>query len=94
MPPKNTGNAGKGRRKGSTNKATALLKDAIVLAAQAVGSDGKGKDGVTGYCEHLARNEPKAFAALMGRTIPTQIAGVGEDGEPTEITIRVIDPKR
>ena len=85
------GNAGKGRRRGSKNKTTALIKEAIVLAAQAVGSDGKGKNGLVGYCEDLARNEKKAFAALMGRAMPVQVEGGGENGAiVAEIVIRGI----
>lgn len=84
-----------GRQKGTPNKTTALLKEAIVAAAEAEGQDGKGKDGVTGYCRMLARDEKKAFAQLIGRVLPMQVAGPdGEDGEPTEIAIRIVDPRR
>ena len=75
------GTPGPGRPKGKTNKTTSLLKEALIIAAEAVGSDGAGKDGLPGYCEDLARNEKKAFAALMGRLLPLQIGGVGEDGK-------------
>jgi hypothetical protein len=89
------GKAGPGRPKGGHNKTTTLLKEAIVMAAEAVGSDGAGKNGVVGYCEHLARNEPKAFAALMGKTIPLQVQGGGEDGAiVTEIVIRGVSASR
>jgi hypothetical protein len=71
-------NAGKGRTKGTPNKTTAILKQAILLAAEEVGEDGKGKGGTTGYCRRLALQEPKAFASLMGRILPTQVTG--EDG--------------
>lgn len=46
-----------------------------MMAAQAVGEDGAGKDGVMGYCKFLAKEEPKAFASLMGKVLPMQIAG-------------------
>lgn len=36
------GTAGRGRPKGSPNKTTAVLKDAILLAAESVGEDGAG----------------------------------------------------
>ena len=92
---KSRGNAGMGRRKGSKNKTTSMIKEAIVLAAEAVGSDGKGRDGLVGYCEHLARNEAKAFAALMGRAMPVQVEGGGENGAiVTEIVIRGISANR
>ena len=70
-----------GRKKGTPNKTTALLKEAILLAAEGVGEDGKGKGGLTGYCRFLATAEPKAFATLLGRVLPTQIEGTGEGGE-------------
>ena len=75
------GTPGPGRPKGLENKTTKLLKDVLIIAAEAVGSDGDGKDGLSGYCEDLARNEKKAFAALMGRLLPLQIQGPGEDGK-------------
>lgn len=71
----NTGNAGKGRPKGSANKTTALLKEAIILAAEETGQDGNGKGGLVGYCAFLAKEEPKAFASLLGRVLPLQLAG-------------------
>ena len=67
--------AGKGRKKGSLNKNTRLIKDAILLGAKAVGEDGKGKGELVGYCTMLARKEPKAFAQLMGKVLPIQLAG-------------------
>lgn len=67
--------AGKGRKKGTPNKATKALKDAILLAAETVGQDGKGKDGLVGYCKRLAFDEPKAFSTLLGKVLPIQIAG-------------------
>jgi hypothetical protein len=67
--------AGMGRPKGSANKTTAHLKDAIIKAAEAVGSDKLGTDGLVGYCTYLATEEPKAFAQLLGKVLPMQIAG-------------------
>lgn len=71
----NRGNAGKGRPKGRPNKTTATLKEAILAGAAAVGQDGKGKDGLAGYCRYLAVDEPKAFAALLGRVLPLTVQG-------------------
>lgn len=82
----NRGNAGKGRPKGSPNKTTALLKEAIILAAQQVGADGEGTDGLVGYCRYLASTEPKAFSTLLGRVLPMQVTGEG-DG-PLQVVIR------
>ncbi|CDP50695.1 Phage protein [Devosia sp. DBB001] len=79
MANKQTGNkAGPGRPKGSPNKTTAALKEAILLAAEQVGEDGKGKGELTGYLRFLAKGEPKAFAGLLGKVLPMQVTG--EDG--------------
>ena len=65
--------AGKGRPKGSPNKTTALLKLAVLQAAEAEGSDGNGKDGLVGYCRSLARDHPTAFTTLLGKILPSQL---------------------
>lgn len=67
-------NAGKGRAKGVPNKTTALLREAVILAATAVGQNNKGKGGLQGYLKYLAWNEAKSFAGLLGRVMPLQIA--------------------
>ncbi len=70
-----------GRQKGTPNKTTQLLKDAILLAAERVGDPLNGrKGGTVGYLEFLATSEPKAFAGLLGRVLPTQIEGTGDGG--------------
>lgn len=91
--PENLTNAGKGRPKGAVNKTTALLKDAILQAAERAGNK-VGDDGLVSYLEMQAEANPGPFMSLLGKVLPMQIAGTGEDGEPTEITIRVVDPKR
>lgn len=73
-----------GRKPGTPNKATKLLKDAIIAAAEQHGSDGKGKQDVTGYCYMLARDHPVAFATLLGKVMPTQVTGA--DGGPLQVT--------
>jgi hypothetical protein len=67
-------NAGQGRPKGALNKTTSLLKEAILLAAEQQGSNGAGKDGLAGYCQFLAEKEPRAFAQLLGKVLPMQVA--------------------
>lgn len=59
------GNAGKGRVKGTPNKLTQTVKEAIELAFNNVGAHE--------YLERMADAEPKAFLALLGKVIPQQI---------------------
>lgn len=66
-----------GRAKGTPNATTKTLKEAILLAAERVGNDGKGKDGLTGYLVHVASTDVKAFSALLGKVLPMQISGEG-----------------
>ena len=72
----NRGNAGKGRPKGSPNKTTALLKDAILKAAENAGGPG----GTVGYLTLQAIENPGPFMSLLGKVLPTQVTG--EDGGP------------
>lgn len=74
-------NAGKGRPKGVGNKTTTTLKEAILLAAQAVGEDGKGKGGLEGYLRAVAKAEPKAYTSLLGRVLPVEQRLSGPEGE-------------
>jgi hypothetical protein len=75
MPDKQTpkigeGKPGPGRPKGQPNKTTALLKDAILQAAEAAD-----KDGLVGYLTIQAVENPGPFLALLGKVLPMQIAG-------------------
>ena len=102
--PKNTGLAvspsvdypnltGEGRPKGTKNKVTVVLKEAILLAAEEHGSDGEGKDGLKGYLGMVARADLKTFCGLLGRILPTQM---DDDDQKAPIagtvTINVIWP--
>jgi hypothetical protein len=70
--PKRPPNAGKGRVKGVPNKTTALLKDAILLAAEGAG----GKAGLVGYLQAQAKKKNAGpFLALLGKVLPTQVSG-------------------
>lgn len=63
-----------GRQKGTPNKHTALLKDAILKAAEQAG-DKLGKEGLVSYLEHQATENPGPFLGLLGKVLPMQIAG-------------------
>ena len=86
-------NAGKGRPKGSVNKTTALLRDAILKAAETAG--GGGDEGLTQYLTTQAKETPTAFMALLGKVLPMQV--VGDDENPLQHIVRiervVVDPR-
>jgi hypothetical protein len=62
-----------GRQKGTPNKITRSLKDAILMAAQEAG--GGGEDGMLEYFKSQATNNPNAFMGLVGRIIPLSVGG-------------------
>ena len=68
------GKAGPGRPKGSQNKTTKLLKDAILTAATEAG----GGDMVA-YLKIQALTNPGPFLSLLGKVLPMQIAGDEEN---------------
>ncbi|NKX40957.1 hypothetical protein HGG71_05670 [Rhodobacteraceae bacterium R_SAG2] len=72
--------AGMGRPKGSRNKTTALLKDAILKAAENAGNK-VGSQGLVSYLEEQATENPGPFMSLLGKVLPMQIEGSGEKGE-------------
>jgi hypothetical protein len=63
------------------NKSTALLKDAILKAADKAG----GQAGMVGYLEEQAEKNPGPFMALLGKVLPMQLAN--NDGETLKIEI-------
>lgn len=77
------GTPGPGRPKGSANKTTALLKDAILKAAENAG----GADGMVGYLTAQATANPQAFLPLLGKVLPMQVTG--EDGDAIRTVVRV-----
>lgn len=70
------GKPGPGRPKGVPNKVTSLLKDEILQAAAAAHPDGR-----VGYLTEQARENPTAFLTLLGKVLPTQVSGSGDNGE-------------
>ena len=71
------GKAGPGRPKGVPNKQTALLKDAILMAATEAG----GPEGMVGYLKQQATDNPQSFLPLLGKVLPMQLVGAGDGGE-------------
>ena len=80
-----------GRKKGTPNKITALLKDEILAAADAAHPDGR-----VGYLTQQAQQNPAAFLTLLGKVLPIQVNGAGPSGEHVVRTITrvIVDPKR
>lgn len=72
-----------GREKGTRNKTTVLLKEAIIMAAECEGLDRKGKDGLVGFLRMLSRREPAVFGRLMEKLLPYQLTG--KDGSPMQV---------
>lgn len=70
-----------GRQKGTPNKTTALLKDAVLKAATQAGREG----GLVGYLQRQADLNPGPFIALLGKVLPLQISG--EDGAPLQVSV-------
>lgn len=54
-----------GRQKGTPNKLTRSIIDAIDHAFEQVGG--------SSYLERVAKDDPKAFCALLGRRIPKDV---------------------
>lgn len=68
-----------GRAKGTPNKTTALLKDAILKAATDAGNG-----DMAAYLEQQALQNPGPFMALLGKVLPMQITGA--DGGAIQVT--------
>jgi hypothetical protein len=73
-----------GRKKGTPNKTTAALKDAILTAAEEVHPGGK-----VAYLKWLAKNNSGAFASLLGKVLPTTLAG--DPDNPVNLAINRIE---
>ena len=54
-----------GRKKGTPNKVPLAVKDMVMTALKNLG-------GVE-YLEGLAKDEPRAFAVLVGRLLPSEV---------------------
>jgi len=49
------------------------VREAVLIAANLCGRDGKGTDEMVGYLAWLARAEPSIFARMLMKIMPTQI---------------------
>lgn len=80
------GKPGPGRPKGTLNKTTALLKDAILQAAEKAGNK-VGDEGMVSYLVEQAEDNPGPFLGLLGKVLPMQIAGDPDNPLTIEVTI-------
>jgi hypothetical protein len=78
-----------GRQKGTPNKSTALLKDAILLAAQKAGGDTD--TGLVDYLTVQASENPGPFMSLLGKVLPMQLAG--DPDAPITISVSWLKPE-
>lgn len=76
----NRGNAGKGRAKGSQNKITKTIKEAIEESFIEVGG--------AAYLVRMANEEPVAYMGLLGKVLPTQVKL--ETKEPITVVFETI----
>jgi hypothetical protein len=81
-----------GRPKGTPNKTTTALKEAILSAAAEHGEDDAGKGGLKGYLRKVAREDVKAFTSLLGRVLPHDMTNNGGAFTfPEQIILRAAD---
>lgn len=74
-----------GSRKGKPNKVTADLRAMIMGALDAAGGQA--------YLQKQADENPNAFMALVGKTLPKEVTGKdGKDLFPTKIKIELVNP--
>ena len=78
-----------GRKQGVTNKTTALLKDAVLFAAERAG-----KGDIVAYLERQAEENPVAFLGLLGRVLPLQLQNDRDHpGVIRQVNYIITDPK-
>lgn len=71
------GNKTGGRKKGTPNKLTATVKNAIAEAASDLG----GKDRLVAWAKEDPENEKAFWTQLYPKLLPYQVNGPGENGE-------------
>jgi hypothetical protein len=72
-----------GRQKGTPNKITANLKDAVLNAFSQVGGEN--------YLVKVAQDNPQVFCGLLGKVLPTQVTGDG--GGPVRLIVETGVPR-
>lgn len=68
-----------GRKKGTPNRFTTTIRQAIIASFHEVGGQK--------WLVKLAKSDPKSYAQLLGKAMPTEISGV--DGAPIALEASV-----
>jgi hypothetical protein len=81
----NRGNAGKGRPKGSQNKVTKAIREAVEQSFAEIGG--------AAYLVKMATEQPTAYMTLLGKVLPHQIQHSSPDGTmtPTKVIVQGVD---
>jgi hypothetical protein len=78
---------GVGRPKGCQDKITRDLKEGIIEGAVQAGFDGQGEGGLVGYCRWMAMFHPKAYALLLAKLLPYNVAANVSSASINEVRI-------
>lgn len=81
-----------GRKAGTPNRTHALLKDAVLRAAEISGNkidpSNKEHSGLVKYLVHQSMLQPAPFMQILAKVLPMQIGGPGDDGEGIQIMVK------
>jgi hypothetical protein len=78
----------RGRPKGSLNKTTQSAKEAIALAADALG----GSDRLVAWAKEDPTNERAFWSTIYPKLLPLQVNGSGEDGSfITKMVVELVE---
>jgi hypothetical protein len=81
-----------GRKVGSVNHTTKLLKEAVLLAAELEGSNQRGKDRLVGFLRMVAKEDLRGFVMLLGRVLPLQVES--RTDERAEVPYQTVEEVR
>jgi hypothetical protein len=80
---------GGGRTQAAKNKVSTLA-EALILAAQQVGEDNRGRNGVAGYLCRMARTEPKLFCSFLIGVMGSAV-GKGDEKPGAEMRYETVE---
>ena len=86
-----------GRKRGTPNRTTQLIKDAVLRAAELSGqslSKNKKYTGLEKYLMFLAMDHPAVFGALLNKILPMQVGATTDEGDGINIQINFTDPPK